>query len=288
LGRQYDGAEHVPDGHGLIPLDDVSGRLGLKSQSYVGFRPIPIERIIGTVDRDHDFDREFRPRRGQIGQRLAGVRGAFPAGDFPPISVFDIGGSYFVSDGHKRVAAARQMGIASIDAEVIRLETGYEFPPDVDMRQLIHTEQHRLFMEQTRLELVRPGATIEFSRPQGYRELLEIVKAHGFDLMQQAGSWLEPHEVAERWYDDVYLPAVAALHGEELPVAYAYKTEADLFLCLYGKRRDLLVEDPSAGFPAAARKARVGRVSRRFKRQLMREKRTPLRRKPRPPASRGG
>jgi hypothetical protein len=29
---------------------------------------------------------------------------------------------------------------------------------------------------------------IEFSRPQGYRELLEIVKAHGFDLMQQAGS----------------------------------------------------------------------------------------------------
>ena len=278
----------MPDGHTLIPLDDVSGRLGLKGQSYVGFRAIPIERIIGTVDRDQDFDREFRPRRGQIGQRLAGVRGAFPAGDFSPISVFDIGGSYFVSDGHKRVAAARQMGMASIDAEVIRLETGYEFPPDVDIRQLIHTEQHRLFMEQTRLELARPGATIEFSRPQGYRELLEIVKAHGFDLMQQAGSWLEPDEIAERWYDDVYLPAVAALHDEKLPAEYAYKTEADLFLCIYGKRRDLLVEDDLADFPAAARKARGGRVSRRFKRQLLREKRAPLRRKPRPPASRGG
>jgi hypothetical protein len=288
LGRQHYGAEHMPDGHGLIPLDDVSGRLGLKGQSYVGFRPIPIERIIGTVDRDQDFDREFRPRRGHIGQRLASVRGAFPAGDFPPISVFDIGGSYFVSDGHKRVAAARQMGMASIDAEVIRLETGYEFAPDVDIRQLIHTEQHRLFMEQTGLELVRPRATIEFSRPQGYRELLEILKAHGFDLMQQAGSWLEPHEVAERWYDDVYLPAVAALHGEELPADYAYKTEADLFLCIYGKRRDLLVEDPSLDFAAAARKARWTRVSRRFKRQLLREKRTPLRRKPPPPASRGG
>jgi hypothetical protein len=272
----------VPDGHGLIPIDDVSGRLGLKGQSYVGIRPIAIERIIGTVDRDQDFDREFRPRRAQIGQRLASVRGAFPAGDFPPISVFDIGGSYFISDGHKRVAAARQMDMASIDAEVIRLETGYEFPADVDIRQLIHTEQHRLFMEQTRLELVRPGATIEFSRPQGYRELLELVKAHGFDLMQQAGSWLEPHEVAAHWYDDVYLPAVAALHAEELPAEYAYKTEADLFLCIYGKRRDLLVEDPSAGFPAAARKARGGRVSRRFKRELLREKRTPLRRKPHP------
>ena len=278
----------MPDGHSLIPLDDVSGRLGLKSQSYVGVLAIPIEGIIGTVDRDQDFDREFRPRRGHLGQRVAGVRGAFPAGDFPAISVFEIGGSYFVSDGHKRVAAARQMGIASIDAEVIRLDTGYEFPADVDIRQLIHTEQHRLFVEQTGLELVRPGATIEFSRPQGYRELLEIVKAHGFDLMQQAGSWLEPHEVAGRWYDDVYLPAVAALHREELPADYAYKTEADLFLCFYGKRRDLLVEDASVDFAAAARRAPRTRVSRRFKRQLLREKRTPLRRKPRGPGSQGG
>ena len=276
------------DGHGLIPLDDVSGRLGLKGQSYVGIRPIPIERIIGTVDRYEDFDRDFRPRRGHIGQRLASVREAFPHGDFPPISVFEIGGSYFVSDGHKRVAAARQTGMASIDAEVIRLETGYELPADVDIVQLIHTEQHRLFMEQTGLERVRPAARIEFSRPQGYPELLDIVKAHGFDLMQQAGSWLEPHEVAQRWYDDVYLPAVAALRGEELPADHEYKTDTDLFLCIYGKRRDLLVEDASADFAAAARTARAGRVSRRFKRQLLREKRTPLRRKPRPPAARGG
>lgn len=277
----------MPDGHSLIPLDDVSGRLGLKSQSYVGVRAIPIERIIGSVDRSDDFDREFRPRRGHLGQRLDGVRGAFPAGDFPAISVFEIGGSYFVSDGHKRVAAARQMEMASIDAEVIRLDTGYELPADVDIRQLIHTEQHRLFVEQTGLELVRPGARIEFSRPQGYRELLEVVKAHGFDLMQQAGSWLEPHEVAGRWYDDVYLPAVAALHREELPTEYAYKTEADLFLCFYAKRRDLLVEDASVDFAAAARRAPRARVSRRFKRQLLREKRTPLRRKPRGPGSRG-
>ena len=50
-----------------------------------------------------------------IGQRLASVRRAFPDGAFPPISVFEIGGSYFVSDGHKRVAVAREMGIDLID-----------------------------------------------------------------------------------------------------------------------------------------------------------------------------
>jgi hypothetical protein len=276
----------MPDG-GLIPVDEVSGRLGLKGQSYGGLRAIQIERIIGTVDRNHDFDREFRPRGRHLSQRLASVRSAFPDGAFPPISVLEIGGSYFVSDGHKRVAAARRMGMDSIDAEVTRLNTGYELASDVDVCQLIHTQQHRLFMDQTGLELVRPGARIEFSRPQGYRELLEIVKAHGFDLMQQAGTRLDPHEVAERWYDDVYLPAVAALHREDLPADYAYKTEADLFLWIYSKRRELLVEDASVDFAAAARRARGTRVSRRFKRQVLREQRTLLRRKPRGPASGG-
>jgi hypothetical protein len=279
------GAERMPDGRDLIALDEVSRRLGLKGQSYAGIRAIRIERIIGTVDRSHDFDREFRLRRGSLRQRAAGVRRAFPDGAFAPISVFELGGSYFVSDGHKRVAVAREMGVDSIDAEVTRLETGYELPVDVDIRQLIHTQQHRLFMKETGLELMRPGARIEFSRPQGYRELLEIVKAHGFDLIQQAGVWLEPAQVAVRWYEDVYRPAVAALHREELPVDYAYKTEADLFLCIYGKQRDLLVEDTSVDFAVAARQVRGTRVSRRFKRQVLRDKRPLLRREPRRGAS---
>ena len=63
---------------------------------------------------------------------------------------------------------------------------------------------------------------------------------------------------------------------------------ANLRRAMYGKRRDLLVEDPAVDFAAAARKARGSRMSRRFKRELLREKRTPLRRKPRPRASRGG
>jgi hypothetical protein len=70
----------------------------------------------------------------------------------------------------------------------------YELAADVDIRQLIHTQQHRRFLEQAGLELVRPGAR---SRP-----------ARGLSRMS--------------WYDDVYLPAVAALHRAELPADYAY------------------------------------------------------------------
>jgi hypothetical protein len=69
----------MPDGRGLIPLDEVSRRLGLTGQSHAGIRAIQIERIIGTVDRDHDFDREFRLRIARSGARQ-GRRAGRPRG----------------------------------------------------------------------------------------------------------------------------------------------------------------------------------------------------------------
>jgi hypothetical protein len=63
---------------GLIPYEEASRRLRVSGQSYLGVREIPIERIVGSVDRNADFDRDFRPRRGVSRSRLAGLRSAFP------------------------------------------------------------------------------------------------------------------------------------------------------------------------------------------------------------------
>jgi len=264
----------------LLPFDDVSRRLGLLGQHYVGIRPIPIERIVGSVDRSRDFDRQFRPTKWHLRTRLQGLRHALPeVADFPPISVLEVGGVYFVSDGHKRVAIARERDAASLDAEVVRLETSYDLPVDVDIRQLIHTEQQRLFMDKSGLDRARPEAVIEFSRPEGYPELLEVIKVHGYDMMHEQGELLDASDIASDWYDNVYLPACEALHREKLPQAYSYKTKADLFLWVYKLRRRLLVSDPSADFPEAARETRSERVSRRTRREARRERRSPLRRR---------
>jgi hypothetical protein len=61
----------------------------------------------------------------------------------PAINVFEVGGGYFVEDGNHRVALARERGADYIDAEVTRLGTWYEIAADVDVAQLIHTEQQR-------------------------------------------------------------------------------------------------------------------------------------------------
>ncbi|HTF41043.1 MAG TPA: hypothetical protein VK754_10665 [Propionibacteriaceae bacterium] len=35
----------------LLPFAEVTGRLQLTGQLYVGVKPIPVDRVIGSVDR---------------------------------------------------------------------------------------------------------------------------------------------------------------------------------------------------------------------------------------------
>src|SRR4051794_8103303 len=93
---------------GLIPFEEASRRLRVSGQSYLGLREIPIDRIVGSVDRGADFDRDFKPRRGLSRSRLASLRSAFGDGALPPIQVYEVGGAYFIEDGHHRVALARE------------------------------------------------------------------------------------------------------------------------------------------------------------------------------------
>jgi hypothetical protein len=261
---------------GLLPLDEVRRRLRITGQSYAGLRSVPIERIVGSVDRSTDFGRDFRSRRAPSRSRLAALRAAFPDGDLPPIEVFEAGGLFFVSDGHHRVALARERGADFVDADITRLHTNYELPPDIDVAQLVHTEQQRLLLEESGLARSRPEAVIEFARPRGYPELLEVVKAHGYDLARRLGRLPDPGDVAADWYDHVYRPGVAAVERAGLPAAHPYKTEADLFLWVYERRRDLRVFDPEAGFDAAAAHAAREGVGRRDRRVIEQETAKPL------------
>lgn len=266
----------------LLPLDEVQRRLCVVSQSYAGVRPIEVRRIIGSVDRSMDFDRRFRPRLPDSAQRMASLRAAFPHGNLPPIEAYEVGGAYFVADGHHRVALALQRDAEYIDAEVIRLETNFEIGPDADICQLIHTEQQETLFRESGLGCARPDAVIEFSRPGGYPELLELIKAHGYDLARKRCALPSRAEVAGDWYDHVYEPGVAALRREDLPELYGYRTDADLFLWVYKRRRAMRVNCPETGFGEAARDARARKVSGRYRRRFLRDKSTPLRRRVEP------
>jgi hypothetical protein len=237
----------------LLPLEEVSRRLRAFEQHYVGIRPIEVDKIVGTVDRTGEFDRDFLPRGRYVEDRWRRVEEAFPEGAFPPIQVYQVGEAYFVMDGHHRVAIARQTGMLSIDAEITELRSRWKLPADADLGRIIHAEQERIFMEESGLERARPEARVEFTRPQGYVQLLDNVKVHGYHLVQERGEVLPPDEIAGDWYDRVYRPAVEAIRREGLFELYPRATEGDLFLWVYQRLLDLFPECGGVGYEDAIR-----------------------------------
>jgi hypothetical protein len=240
----------------LLNLDDVGRRLHIFEQSYVGIRPIRVDAIVGTLGREGDFDRDFVPMRSQVEQRWRRVDEAFPEGDFPPITVYELDGRYFVVDGHHRVAVARRRGIEYIDAEITRLRTRWPLPEGADLGRIIMVEQQRVFMDESGLERARPEVRIEFSRPQGYIELLEQIKVHGFHLMQERQRVLPMGEIAGDWYDNVYLPTVRAIKRDGLWELFPNATKADLYLWVSERRRELFPELGGMDIDQAVRAAR--------------------------------
>jgi hypothetical protein len=240
----------------LLSLDEVSRRLRAFEQSYVGVRPIRVADVVGTVSRVDDFDRDFLPKRSKIQERWRNVEQMYPEGDFPPIVVYELDGRYFVVDGHHRVAIARQRGVDFIDAEITRLRSRYPLPANADIGAIIMAEQQRRFMEESGLERARPEARIEFSRPQGYIELLEHIKIHGFHLMMERGALSSMEEIVGDWYDRVYLPTVEVIRRERLHDLWPRATDADLFLWVGQRRRELFPERDDLGIEEGVRAAR--------------------------------
>jgi hypothetical protein len=235
----------------LLELDQAEQRLRPFGRRHLGVDAIPVGSIIGTDSRASDFDRDFRPLRPELRSRRQRVAEHFPDGQFPPIVVSKLGDAYFVLDGHHRVAEARRLGMATIDADVTELRAFWQLGPDADVLELLHGEQHRIFMEESGLaEAAPPDVCISFSRLTAYRELLGSVESHGYRLMRKHGRLLEPSEVAADWYERVYLGAFELFDREGLePQA----TRGDLFLCVQERRRELLLDRPSATLEDAAR-----------------------------------
>jgi hypothetical protein len=61
-----------PDDVGVIlPYEEVIQALGFKSERSLGLQVVPLDAIVGTIDRERDFDRQFRPTSRRVRSRWA-------------------------------------------------------------------------------------------------------------------------------------------------------------------------------------------------------------------------
>jgi hypothetical protein len=209
----------------ILPFDEVVAALGRRGERRLGLQTVPLDSIVGTVDRQREFDRRFRPTSGRVRPRWERINVAQRRGDpMPPIDVYRIGDLHFVKDGHHRVSVARALGHEDINAYVTEVVTEVGAERTIVLRDLPLKSHQRLFHERVPLP-EEARERIQLSDEWRYAALAEAVEAWGFRLIQQRGELLSRAEVAEAWFRDEYEPVVQMLREAGL-VRKGSETEA--------------------------------------------------------------
>ena len=209
LSRLGSWLRHGPDDVDImLPFDEVVGALGRAGERRIGLRSIPLDSIVGSVDRTKEFDRRFRPTSGRVRERWQRLALAHRRGEaIPPIEVYRVGTLHFVYDGHHRVSVARALNLSTIDAYVTVVLTKLSADGIAFRSDLLVKDYRRIFLE--RVPLVGDArAAVQLTDPWDYAELAESVEAWGFRVMQDEGAYLDRATVARRWYEEEFVPVV--------------------------------------------------------------------------------
>lgn len=210
----------------LLPFEEVRQRLHLSSQTYRGLQNIPLDQIVGSVGRYHEFSRAFLPRREALRQRW--LRAMKLHGRLPPIDLYKVGDVYFVVDGNHRVSVARQAGARTFEAHVWEYETRVPVESNDNLNDIVIRREYLEFLEQSRLDINRPQQRIVFTVPGRYQQLGEEIARHRAWLDSQHVYTVSFEEAAADWYDSVYKPMVETIREENILEAFPGRTEADL------------------------------------------------------------
>jgi len=258
----------------MLSLGDVRSIVRPDSETYRGMQTVAIERIVGSEGRYKDFNKAFLPRHDKMMKRWMRVDVAhYQNIELPPISLFEIGGVYFVRDGNHRVSVAKAQGAAFIDAEVISLSSEVKLAPGMTKEQLkaavIEFEKKRFF-EETRLDVLRPGCALDFTEVGRYDELLAHIREHKWYINLKQTAEIPFEEAAASWYDHVYFPIIQIVREENLLARFPRMTEGDLFVFV-GKHWNELtkrygplftLEEAAEDFTVASTKEKVMKAAR--------------------------
>lgn len=214
----------------LLSFDQVRDRLRLRSVVDRGIEEVPLERIVGTVQRDREFNRAFLPREESLRERwrdveelAEGLRG------FPPVELYRVGDAHFVVDGHHRVSVARSLGAPAIEAHVQEFPTRVPLDPNASIEDVLLKEGLSSFLETTRLVPETPDE-FRVTEPNGYERLLDHINVHRHFRGNDLGRHVPWQEAVASWRDTVYRPMIETIRKNGILRDFPGRTETDLYL----------------------------------------------------------
>ena len=215
----------------LVPFEDLKKRLGFYNQHYRGIQAVPLDKIIGSLGRSKDFDRAFLPTQTHSRGKWISVGSAFLSGvTLPPIQLYKVGDAYFVVDGHHRVSVARRQGLAFLDAEVTEVKSRVPVTRQLSVEDLDNLGAYRDFLEETKLDRLRPDQNVRLTMPGDYQKLLDHIRVHKYFVETAESREMALGEAVTDWYDNVYMPLVRAIRSNKLLTEFPGRTEGDLYL----------------------------------------------------------
>ena len=217
----------------LLSFYEVTSIIKPKSETYKGMQSIPVSKIIGSEGRYHDFSSAFLPKREMLRQRWENIdRAVLTDVILPPISVFSIGGWYFVRDGNHRVSVAKAQGVEFIDAEVVELDSQIPLEEGMTMKALkkrVVTYERNQFIQQYKPSYL-PMGEIVFTSTGAYPEMVNHILVHKYFINQNQKEEIPFEQAAVSWYRNVYSPIVKVIREEHLLFQCPGYTEGDMYL----------------------------------------------------------
>ena len=223
-----------------MSFDDVVSALGRRAEHYAGTKVIPLDAIVGSVDRMRDFDRRFRPTSARSRQRWERLARASRTGEeIPPIDVYQVGDYYFVRDGHHRVSVARSMGVKLIEARVTAIDT-FLRPVGIGGREDLERKHWRRIMLERVPFTGEARAAVAVDEPTDYGIIAETVEAWAPRTMHAEGAYMDKKTMAERWYAEEFVPVLEMI--EDAGVRGPDERPAAAYLRVAGERYRLIRE----------------------------------------------
>lgn len=181
---------------------------------------VPLDRIVGSVGRYHDFDNQFRTHSHTVDERLKGIIDAMKDGKtLPPISLYQIKDDYFIVDGHHRFRAARELQHSHIRSRIIEL-----LPSK-------NTLENKLYIEKVGFR-DKAGLTdcIELTELGQTEHLDWQVEEHRRYLSKEKDQEVTFRQAAVDWYRTIYRPLATIVANSGLVKSFPGRTVDDLYL----------------------------------------------------------
>jgi nucleotide-binding universal stress UspA family protein len=217
----------------LLPYDEITQKLHATGFSSKGLQEIPIDSIVGSVNRYQDFNHNFLPLHNEDRQRWASVKAAMTSPGsvgLPPIRVYKLGDAYFVLDGNHRVSIAKEMGIDMVEAYVTEIKSKVPLSPEDSPADIILKEEYANFLEEARIDKILPDANLQLTFPGLYNTLIEHIRVHRHYMGNEQQREIPWEEAVRDWYEKVYLPVVRVIEQQGILDEFPDRTKTDLYI----------------------------------------------------------